>query len=100
MASGQRENLAHRQGDSGTQPEAGPVGSYHALLSPGLIEHCDMSAAKIKARALTAWCALLCSMAWAPTSAAVKLKDLARVDGSQDVMILGYGLVVGLSGTG
>jgi flagellar P-ring protein precursor FlgI len=39
-------------------------------------------------------------MACASTSAAVKLKDLARVDGSQDVMILGYGLVVGLSGTG
>jgi flagellar P-ring protein precursor FlgI len=35
-----------------------------------------------------------------PAAAAVKLKDLARVDGSQDVMILGYGLVVGLSGTG
>jgi flagellar P-ring protein precursor FlgI len=39
-------------------------------------------------------------MAGAPAAAAVKLKDLARVDGSQDVMILGYGLVVGLSGTG
>lgn len=58
---------------------------------------------KIKARALavwSAWCALVCSIACAPISAAVKLKDLARVDGSQDVMILGYGLVVGLSGTG
>jgi flagellar P-ring protein precursor FlgI len=62
-----------------------------------------MSDAKITARTLAAWstwCVLLCSMVCAPTSAAVKLKDLARVDGSQDVMILGYGLVVGLSGTG
>ena len=48
----------------------------------------------------TTCCALLCLIVCAPTSAAVKLKDLARVDGSQDVMILGYGLVVGLSGTG
>jgi flagellar P-ring protein precursor FlgI len=35
-----------------------------------------------------------------PAFAIVKLKDLARVDGAQEVMILGYGLVVGLSGTG
>ena len=57
----------------------------------------------IKARPLAAWstwCALLCAAVCAPASGAVKLKDLARVDGSQDVMILGYGLVVGLSGTG
>jgi flagellar P-ring protein precursor FlgI len=33
-------------------------------------------------------------------TAAVILKDLARVDGAQEIMILGYGLVVGLSGTG
>jgi flagellar P-ring protein FlgI len=32
--------------------------------------------------------------------AAVILKDLARVDGAHDVMILGYGLVVGLAGSG
>ena len=43
---------------------------------------------------------LVCLGVCVPASAAVKLKDLARVDGSQDVMILGYGLVVGLSGTG
>src|SRR5580692_2321665 len=58
---------------------------------------------KIKARAVavwSAWCSLLWAIVCAPASAAVKLKDLARVDGSQDVMILGYGLVVGLSGTG
>jgi flagellar P-ring protein precursor FlgI len=43
---------------------------------------------------------LTCGIASGPAAAAVRLKDLARVDGSQDVMILGYGLVVGLSGTG
>ena len=44
---------------------------------------------------------LLAGLAATPVvSAAVRLKDLARVDGSQDVMILGYGLVVGLAGTG
>jgi flagellar P-ring protein precursor FlgI len=47
-------------------------------------------------------CALLPAAvlaAWS-ASAAVKLKDLARIDGAQETMILGYGLVVGLSGTG
>lgn len=31
---------------------------------------------------------------------AVKVKDLARLDGARDTAVLGYGLVVGLSGTG
>src|SRR6516165_4571541 len=47
--------------------------------------------------------ALLIAAAWlaaAPVGAAVRLKDLARIDGAQETMILGYGLVVGLSGTG
>lgn len=35
-----------------------------------------------------------------PVSAAVRLRDLVRVAGAQETMILGYGLVVGLSGTG
>ncbi len=38
-------------------------------------------------------------LAW-PASSAVRLKDLARIEGAQETMILGYGLVVGLSGTG
>lgn len=35
-----------------------------------------------------------------PAAAAVRLRDLVRVAGARDTMILGYGLVVGLSGTG
>lgn len=36
----------------------------------------------------------------ASASAAVRLRDLVRVAGARETMILGYGLVVGLSGTG
>lgn len=35
-----------------------------------------------------------------PAGAAVRIKDLARFDGLRDQPIIGYGLVVGLSGTG
>jgi len=62
-----------------------------------------MPITNINARVWIPWilgCTLLCGSVCDPAAAAVKLKDLARVDGSQDVMILGYGLVVGLSGTG
>ena len=36
----------------------------------------------------------------APTEAAVRIKDLARFEGAHDDAILGYGLVIGLPGTG
>jgi flagellar P-ring protein precursor FlgI len=36
----------------------------------------------------------------APAGAAVRIKDLARFDGLREQPIIGYGLVVGLSGTG
>ena len=52
-------------------------------------------------RSLCGWLLVIASALGAEaSSAAVKLKDLARVDGVQETMILGYGLVVGLSGTG
>ena len=35
-----------------------------------------------------------------PANAAVRIKDLARFDGVREQPIIGYGLVVGLSGTG
>src|SRR6185312_2596118 len=35
-----------------------------------------------------------------PAAAAVRLRDLVRVAGAQETMVLGYGLVVGLGGTG
>jgi flagellar P-ring protein precursor FlgI len=46
------------------------------------------------------WAVAALLVAAGPTDAAVKLKDLTRIDGAQETMILGYGLVVGLSGTG
>jgi len=36
----------------------------------------------------------------APVGAAVRLKDLGRFDGVRENVVIGYGLVVGLSGTG
>ena len=36
----------------------------------------------------------------APSQADVRIKDLARFEGMRDDAILGYGLVVGLPGTG
>ena len=35
-----------------------------------------------------------------PASAAVRVKDIARIEGVRDNQLIGYGLVVGLSGTG
>ena len=36
----------------------------------------------------------------APATAATRLKDLASIEGVRDNQLLGYGLVVGLAGTG
>jgi flagellar P-ring protein precursor FlgI len=44
--------------------------------------------------------ALLGLMGPMPANAAVRIKDLARFDGVREQPIIGYGLVVGLSGTG
>jgi flagellar P-ring protein precursor FlgI len=45
--------------------------------------------------------ALTCiALAAQETSAAVRIKDLARFEGAHDDAILGYGLVIGLPGTG
>jgi flagellar P-ring protein precursor FlgI len=44
--------------------------------------------------------ALLAALAAAPAAAEVRVKDVARVQGVRDNSLFGYGLVVGLSGTG
>jgi len=43
---------------------------------------------------------VLAAVLAAPAGAAVRIKDLARFDGVREQPIIGYGLVVGLSGTG
>lgn len=43
---------------------------------------------------------LLCSMALSPHAHAERLKDLASIQGVRNNQLLGYGLVVGLDGTG
>jgi flagellar P-ring protein precursor FlgI len=43
---------------------------------------------------------LLALVAAMPAGAAVRIKDLARFDGVREQPIIGYGIVVGLSGTG
>ena len=42
---------------------------------------------------------LLCSMGWA-IAAPVRIKDLANIDGVRGNDLVGYGLVVGLNGSG
>ena len=37
---------------------------------------------------------------WAPASAQVRIKDIADIEGVRDNQLVGYGLVVGLNGTG
>ena len=55
------------------------------------------------ARAKTAWAlvALLCLAAIAPAAAQpVRIKDIADIEGVRENQLVGYGLVVGLNGTG
>jgi flagellar P-ring protein precursor FlgI len=52
-------------------------------------------------RALLAGCALLCAWGWGPGAAeAVRIKDLAHVQGVRANKLIGYGLVVGLQNSG
>jgi flagellar P-ring protein FlgI len=50
-------------------------------------------------RKLTFILLCLAAVQW-PASAAVRIKDLGRFDGVRESSVIGYGLVVGLSGTG
>lgn len=43
---------------------------------------------------------LLALSIWAPASAASRIKDISEFEGVRDNMLVGYGLVVGLNGTG
>jgi flagellar P-ring protein precursor FlgI len=53
-----------------------------------------LTAALIVAAALTGWCPA------GPAGAASRIKDLANVEGVRQNQLIGYGLVVGLNGTG
>src|SRR6188474_2939302 len=50
-------------------------------------------------KSLLIYMCLLAALA-GPAAAAVRIKDLARFDGVREQPIIGYGIVVGLSGTG
>ena len=52
------------------------------------------------ATALAAASALFCVCADAPASATSRIKDLANIEGVRQNQLIGYGLVVGLNGTG
>ena len=49
---------------------------------------------------LSSFCLFLCLMAVAPLTYADRIKDLADLQGVRDNQLIGYGLVVGLNGTG
>ena len=42
----------------------------------------------------------ICATSFAPVASAERIKDLASVQGVQSNALIGYGLVVGLDGTG
>ncbi|MGC8468571.1 MAG: flagellar basal body P-ring protein FlgI, partial [Acetobacteraceae bacterium] len=44
--------------------------------------------------------ALLFALALRPAAAAVRIKDITDIEGVRDNQLIGYGLVVGLNGTG
>jgi flagellar P-ring protein precursor FlgI len=48
------------------------------------------------------WIAMLCALVTSGSAGAegIRLKDLGRVDGVRDNMVVGYGIVTGLAGTG
>ena len=48
----------------------------------------------------TGFCALVIFVVWQQTASAARLKDIAAVDGVRTNQLVGYGLVVGLDGTG
>jgi flagellar P-ring protein precursor FlgI len=43
---------------------------------------------------------LLCALAWAPSANAARIKEVAAVEGVRSNQLTGFGLVVGLDGTG
>ncbi|MCC5987472.1 MAG: flagellar basal body P-ring protein FlgI [Pararhodobacter sp.] len=49
---------------------------------------------------MVAMLALMLSLLWAPAAANVRIKDLVEFDGVRGNELIGYGLVVGLDGTG
>ena len=51
-------------------------------------------------RIATALAALLCTLALVPPAQAERVKDLAQVAGVRGNPLIGYGLVVGLDGSG
>ena len=61
----------------------------------------NSSFARTRLAALTALAALMFVLAWlAPASAASRIKDIADIEGVRENQLIGYGLVVGLNGTG
>src|SRR5690606_22662533 len=51
-------------------------------------------------RRLMVLCAVLPSLAWLPPAEAARIKDLTSIQGVRENQLVGYGLVVGLDGTG
>src|SRR5450631_1714666 len=49
---------------------------------------------------MTKLCALLAMVALSARGAGTRLKDVASIEGVRDNQLLGYGVVVGLNGTG
>ena len=83
--------LRHQESAAARRRRArGPAGFFSSLLA-------NLSA-NLSASLLLAL--LLLTAATAPSMGASRIKDLANVEGVRDNQLVGYGLVVGLNGTG
>lgn len=57
-----------------------------------------MKALKIVTRVMA--CLMVCSVAWGQGAGAVRIKDIVRIAGLESTDLIGYGVVVGLNGSG
>src|SRR5918997_233422 len=60
----------------------------------------DMPTRTLRAICIAGLAMLGCALTTGPTAAASRIKDLANIEGVRQNQLIGYGLVVGLNGTG
>ena len=70
------------------------------MFGTGKINHFDAFAALRRLAALAVLAGALVAAAATPAGAASRIKDIVDIEGIRDNQLVGYGLVVGLNGTG
>ena len=80
--------------------EPAPVTRETTMFGTGKINHFDAFAALRRLAALAVLAGALVAAAATPAGAASRIKDIVDIEGIRDNQLVGYGLVVGLNGTG